>query len=166
MIEETVLVTKASSDIAWVQVERQSECGKCSAKSGCGTNMLSGYFDKRQKQLPIKNSLNVAAGERVIVGIDEGALVSSALSVYLLPLIIAFISAALASNLFTSVSLQQNELISIFSAIVGFAVTIVFIKRYYKSKHVEAKLQPTMLRKVPAVPLQQFIAVEGDYGVK
>ena len=159
MIEETVLVTKIDSGIAWIKLQRQSGCGSCGAKGGCGTQLLSGFFAKRQKELPINNTLDVKVGEQVIVGVDENALVRSALSIYLFPLLSAFLSAVFASFVFSGMAEQSRELFSIIFAAAGFVVSIVVVKIYYRKLHVDAHLNPTMLRKVnPGYKVQHAVS--------
>jgi len=87
MIEEVGRVVAREGDRVWIEAERQSSCGGCSAASGCGTQVLKGVFGRRSLRLPADDTTNAQVGEQVRFGLREEALLRGSLAVYLLPLL-------------------------------------------------------------------------------
>lgn len=86
MIEENALVVAVEGDSAWVETERRSSCGGCAAK-GCGTGALSKVLGARKQRLKVHNPVGARAGDSVVLGIEEKALLLGSLMVYILPLL-------------------------------------------------------------------------------
>lgn len=86
-IEEQGVVVAADEAWATIRVLRQSTCGSCSARSGCGNGVLSEVLGRRSLELRLVNSHRLCHGDRVTLGIPDRALVSGALAMYLLPLL-------------------------------------------------------------------------------
>jgi len=86
-IEERGTVVVADTDWATVRIQRQSTCGSCSARSGCGSGVLAEVLGRRAPELRVANTQALRSGDRVILGIQDDALVSGALVMYLLPLL-------------------------------------------------------------------------------
>ncbi|WP_018138081.1 MULTISPECIES: SoxR reducing system RseC family protein [unclassified Thioalkalivibrio] len=86
-IEEQGVVLAAEAHSARVRIERQSTCGSCSARTGCGSGVLSEVLGRKAVEVTIGHPGQLRAGDRVIIGIRDQALVSGALAMYLLPLL-------------------------------------------------------------------------------
>ncbi len=86
-IEEQGVVVAADDAWATIRVLRQSTCGSCSARSGCGNGVLSEVLGRRSMEIRLANSYGLCFGDRVTLGISDRALVSGALAMYLLPLL-------------------------------------------------------------------------------
>lgn len=87
MIEETATVLSRRGDRIRVQPERQSSCGHCAARSGCGTAVLSRYLGRREAPLELVDETGAQPGERIRLGISESALLRGSLTVYMVPLL-------------------------------------------------------------------------------
>ena len=96
MIEEEGSVTSVSGGLAQVACVRRTACGACSAQGACGTSLLERHFGRKPLALTAANAIGARPGDRVILGVPEGALVQAALGAYLVPLL-AMILAALGS---------------------------------------------------------------------
>ncbi|MDX1344563.1 MAG: SoxR reducing system RseC family protein [Sedimenticolaceae bacterium] len=117
MIEEIATVIKIEGEMMSVEIQRQSSCGACSVKSGCGTNLIASLFGKRRAMLSLPNTIHARPGDRVVLGIRENDLVSGSIRLYLLPLA-GLLLGALAGHL-----LAGTELFSIAGGLLGmFAV--------------------------------------------
>ncbi|MDX2503036.1 MAG: SoxR reducing system RseC family protein [Gammaproteobacteria bacterium] len=97
MIEEQATVVDREGDYVWVQTQRQSSCGQCSAKGGCGTQVLAKFLANKAAYVRCLNSHDVKIGDKVIIGIEESALLSGSFLMYLLPLLIMILFAGLAA---------------------------------------------------------------------
>lgn len=72
---------------AWIQTARQSACSHCQAGTSCGTSVLSRWFGRRQPRIRVPNALDLAVGQRAVIGIDDQVLVKASLIAYLMPLL-------------------------------------------------------------------------------
>lgn len=95
MIEQEAQVTGIDGTDALVAVQRQSSCGSCAAKSGCGTSVVASMFPQRQQRLRLANTIDAVAGDRVIIGLPEAGLQRASLLLYGAPLLGLLCGAAL-----------------------------------------------------------------------
>ncbi len=86
MIEEQARVVRLDGDLVEILIQKQSACGSCTAKSGCGTSLLANWFPQRRLTLRLNNHINAQAGDMVVLGLDEATLQRSSLLLYALPL--------------------------------------------------------------------------------
>ena len=87
MIEETARVVEVGADGVWVETSRQSSCGSCSSKGGCGTATLGKVLGQKPNRIRVLGELQVAVGDQVVIGINDGALLRGSLAVYMVPLL-------------------------------------------------------------------------------
>lgn len=106
MVEERGRVVAIEPGAIWVETIQRSGCQGCSAKSACGTGLLGDYLSSRgalSGASRIRVALNswdtaqISLNDTVIIGITENALASSAILIYLLPLV-TLVLAALAGD--------------------------------------------------------------------
>jgi sigma-E factor negative regulatory protein RseC len=86
VIEASARVVAVDGDRARVAVERQTACGSCAAKGGCGTRLISDWLPQRQLSFELDNQIGARPGDRVIVGLDESRMQRYALQLYAIPL--------------------------------------------------------------------------------
>lgn len=97
MIEERGRVLSVEPGAVWVETIRRSTCGSCQARDGCGQALLqrlgsgarSGFIRAISEQ-------PLAIGDEVIIGLAENAVLKASALVYVLPLLLLFLSAVLA----------------------------------------------------------------------
>ncbi|WP_273152206.1 SoxR reducing system RseC family protein, partial [Methylophaga thiooxydans] len=124
-------VTVISRDIhqVWVEAERQSTCGQCQARKGCGTGLLAKHVGQRFSRIAVKTSQDLRVGQQVMVTIPEQALLSGAVMMYLLPLLLMFVTAALAHIA------NSGELVEIIAGLSGLVAGFYFVKSRLKNKN-------------------------------
>ena len=130
MIEETARIVSVDGDGVWIEARRQSACGRCGVRSGCG----HGLMDELRKgpAVHLRVSLEGApdalvTGEQVVVGIDESALLQASLRVYALPLL-GFLLGAVLGDILTG-SDVGSAIGSVAGAVVGFISARAFQNR-------------------------------------
>lgn len=96
MIENPARVVRVEGELAWVRPESPSSCGACGGK-GCGSSIFVRLLHPREPEYAVLNPISAEAGEMVVVGIEEGALLRAALSGYLVPLLLLLCGALLGS---------------------------------------------------------------------
>lgn len=142
MIEERATVVRSDLSTVWVEVSRRSACAACASASTCGQKRLNDWFPGKKIEVPIDNPLKliVSSGQEVWVGLDEGALTSASIVVYLFPLIGLILLSLLASFF------QFSELFQIVSAMLGFISGLVVSRIVGTQRVATGEYQPRLLR--------------------
>ncbi|MEE4361288.1 MAG: SoxR reducing system RseC family protein [Pseudomonadales bacterium] len=89
MIEEAVRIVGLEQDRVWVEARRQSACGRCAARAGCGHGLLDQIQPGPVMHLLLPRPAQLRGleiGDRLVVGIEEQAILAASLRAYLLPL--------------------------------------------------------------------------------
>lgn len=147
MIEQNANVIRVEGEIAWLQVQRESTCGSCGVRKGCGTNTFSKVLGNRFSEIKALNKLDLKPGDNVTIALHESTLLKSALLMYMLPLVTMFLSAILGSWATQILSGQSNQAIIILFALSGLLFSFLFIKRFMKRHAASERFQPVVVRK-------------------
>ncbi len=144
MIEETAHVVAAGPDGVWVETQRQSACGQCAARKGCGTAVLSKVLGKKRSRVRVANpnQARVHVGDEVVIGIDESALVRGSMAVYLVPLLSLFLFGVLGQILARQLLLDSGEVLSIVFSLLGLLLGFTWARRYARG---DRRYQPVIL---------------------
>ena len=147
MIKQTAMVTSTEGDTAHVRVYRESTCGKCGVQKGCGTNVFSKVLGNKFSELTVSNAIHAEAGDIVILGLYESVLITSALLMYLFPLLMMFAGAIIVVLLeqWLQIGLGQGWIIlSSFSCLL---LAFLYINRQSRKYVKNKKYQPVILSK-------------------
>lgn len=144
MIEQEGRVLSLDGDSAEITIVRQSACGGCQAKSGCGTAVVGSLFPSRELKLRLPNTAHARAGDRVVVGLPEAALQVAALMLYGLPLV-AMLVAAIAGQTLAQSSGWQGEPAAILGGLSGLIGGLLITRRL---SHLGG-MRPVILRRLP-----------------
>jgi sigma-E factor negative regulatory protein RseC len=135
MIEQKATVISRDGELVWVEAERQSTCGQCQARKGCGTGMLAKHVGQRFSRLAVNTDLDLRVGQQVMVSIPEQALLSGALLMYLLPLLALFSAAAITRMI------GAGELAQIVAGLLGLCAGFFWVKRHISDKNPGIRVQ-------------------------
>ena len=135
MIEQKATIVELEDKIAWVQAERQSTCGQCAVRQGCGTGLLAKHVGKKFSRIAVSRTENMEPGQQVTVSIPEEALVQGAALMYLLPLLSMFAAAV------TIRTLGWGELAEIGAGIAGLAAGFYWVRFRLKTHAVQLDTQ-------------------------
>ncbi|MEJ4045233.1 SoxR-reducing system protein RseC [Erwinia sp. SLM-02] len=102
MMREWATVVSWQNGVATLHSEIKTSCSSCSARKGCGSHMLNKLGPKNAHVMKIASPDRLIPGQRIELGIAESSLLSSALLVYMSPLVGLFILAGLFQMLFHS----------------------------------------------------------------
>ena len=156
MIEESAVVVDVDNGFVWVETQRKTTCGACNANKGCGTAVLGKVLGQRRTRVRVINALDVAAGDQVVVGVEENAVVLGSFAVYTVPLLTMF-GFALAGELLASrLQLAFSEGFGILFAIAGLAVGFLWLTRFTRRIRRDPRYQAVVLRKVEPVGVIEF----------
>ena len=113
MMKEWATVASWDNGIATLYTEAKTSCNSCNARKGCGSHLLNKLGPEDAEVIKIASKQPLKAGQRIEIGIRESSLLSSALLVYMTPLLGLFIVAGLFQALF------HTDLASASGALLG-----------------------------------------------
>lgn len=146
MLEERAVILAVEHDadgqsIARLEITRKTACGLCGQTRGCGNSLWGKIFAHKSGSFMAHNPIEAQVGDGVIVGIDESAVMKSALLLYMLPLATMFIVAVLVS------SLTGNQLVVLLAAVLGLVLGLLWVKAHtIAGKSYFMGQQPKILR--------------------
>jgi sigma-E factor negative regulatory protein RseC len=146
MIEEQGKVVAVKDDWVWVQTERKTVCGQCSANKGCGTSVLAKVFGNKTSSIAVIKSLPVQVGDEVVIGIEENSLVKGSLLIYALPLVLLIAFGLLGEVVSAQVLLSNTDILTVLFSIFGFAVGFVWLKHISSQIRLDPRYQPKLLQ--------------------
>lgn len=100
-MQEKAVVVQVDSDFIWLDSnEGQSGCNTCSAKTQCGTGLLSEYLQQKSSQLRLyrRDFPQLKLGDKVLISIEENLLIKISLLIYGLPLLMLLLAALISAN--------------------------------------------------------------------
>ncbi len=148
MLVETGRVVAIDSDSLWVDTIRQSTCGSCAARKGCGHGLLNRYTDGKRgyiRVLPGSGGISdCAVDDQVRISIPEDVILRGSLIVYAVPLFCMLGGAALGSGLFSS----NGDMIAMVGAASGFGLGFALVRWHAWLHRDDRAFQPTFLEVV------------------
>lgn len=160
MIEQQAIIlaldssqTKAQS-LATIEVVRKTACGICGKTRGCGNAIWGKIFAHKMTSFKAENSIGALVGQHVIVGIDENAVMKSALLLYMAPLVTMFIGAILVSQF------NVSAVMEIIGAVIGLLVGYFWVKAHVTGRDYYQDQQPKILRLDADVTQEKMIKFE------
>lgn len=147
MIEETATVVERSDGFAWVETQRRSTCSSCSANKGCGTGALSRVLGQRTARMKVLNPIDAQIGDRVVVGMQEAALIRGSLAVYLAPLLSMLLLAIVGQSLAGQLGVTNPEPLTIVFGAIGLVLGGVWLRRFTRRIGSDERYQPVILRR-------------------
>jgi sigma-E factor negative regulatory protein RseC len=146
MIEEQGKVVAVKDDWVWVQTERKTVCGQCSANKGCGTSVLAKVFGNKTSSIAVIKSLPVQVGDEVVIGIEENSLVKGSLLIYAMPLILLIAFGLLGEVVSAQVLLSNTDILTVLFSVFGFAVGFIWLKHISSQIRLDPRYQPKLLQ--------------------
>ena len=148
MLVETGRVVAVEQDSLWVETIRQSTCGSCAARKGCGHGLLNRYADGRRGYIRVlpddSGNMDCAVDDQVRISIPEEVILRGSLVVYILPLLCTLGGALLGASLVDS----GSDLLTVLGAFAGFAVGFGLVRWHAARHRNDPSLQPTFLEVV------------------
>lgn len=147
MITENAIVVSIENNQTWIETQRKSACGQCSAKKGCGTSVLSKVIGNKLSKMKAINKINAHVGDEVVVGLNEQSLLKGAFMTYLLPLLYIFLFSFFGQFISELSQINNSELLVIAFAVLGFYIAMRQLKRFSTSIAENENYQPVILKK-------------------
>ena len=142
MIEERAVILSLDNVTrnATLEIERQNACGLCGQTRGCGNSIWGKLFAHQSNAFKAQNRINAKVGDSVIVGINEQALLKSAVLLYIMPLVTLFIGAILMQQIF------KTNAYAMLCALLGLVLGLLWVKGHTMSSRYFKLQQPVILR--------------------
>lgn len=146
MIKETATVIEREGEFAWVQANRKSVCGQCSANKGCGTHVLSKVVGNRINRVRALNRINASIGDEVTIGMPESTFLKTSLITYMMPLFM-LISFAMLGNVLAKQLLWTGNITEILFALAGLLLSLWLLRRFNQKIQYDKRYQPVVMKK-------------------
>ncbi len=147
MIEENAVITRCDDDgFAFVETERKSACGGCSATGVCGTSALSKVFGNKRSVVKALNPIGAGPGDNVVVGLQESALVNASLMFYLVPIVAMILTAIFAQAAAGWMGAARVELFSMLGGLFGLTGGLYLSRRFAERLSHDERYQAVILR--------------------
>ena len=148
MIEEHAVVVGIEQDVAMLEVVRRTPCGLCGQTRGCGISLWGRLFGHKPNIFRAINEIYARVGDSVIVGIAEQALLTSALTVYGVPLLTLLAGALLAGVIFPGDGLEIShaDRNAVIGAVVGLVLGLLWVKGHVTWRSLNPHYRPVILR--------------------
>ncbi|MEO1078075.1 MAG: SoxR reducing system RseC family protein [Pseudomonadota bacterium] len=120
MLTETGRVVGLDGDTVWIETLRQSTCGACSARSGCGHGLLNAALPGGSRAL-VKARLDsdlrrsISLQDQVEVALPERSFLTAAAALYLLPLVTAVLGALVAQAFWSDAGASADAAVALAS---------------------------------------------------
>lgn len=142
MIEEQAHVVEVRDQEVVIEASRQSACGQCAQKSDCGQSAIAQWAASKMVNISVDKPLdmNIAAGDTVLVGIDEQSFVKASVLLYLIPLLLMFAAGGVAT------AMSAVEWVVIVTSFTALIASFYLIKQASKKMAASAVYQLHILK--------------------
>lgn len=133
--QEGIVLEVIAGNLAKVKTSRHNDCENCGACPGNSAIVLEA-----------RNDIGAKPGQRVAVEVREINMLKAAFIVYILPLINTFIGAVVGGVLGERLLVSDLLWTQITGGIVGFSLSIIYIKFFDSAARMDVKMQPIIVR--------------------
>jgi sigma-E factor negative regulatory protein RseC len=143
MIEQEVEVLAVTEQALHLSKATESACSSC--KQTCAGSFVSRASSITDITIPSDQcSIQVAPGDRLVLGIDESNLVKSAFSIYLIPLVSLFVGAIAGAEAVSAIGFN-HDFGSLLGGMLGLLSSFLYLRRIRGKSDT---LNPIILRKI------------------
>lgn len=141
-VEGIARVVRVEGAVAWLEPEQTKACGGCASASACLATDPGKLADRlATRRFALANTDGLHVGERIMVGVNDGALLRAALTAYALPLAAMLTAGGLAEGAF------GNDLVSMAAMVAGLGFGLVAAHLAARRLAARGDLTPLFLRR-------------------
>ncbi|PSV26539.1 MULTISPECIES: SoxR reducing system RseC family protein [unclassified Photobacterium] len=145
MMRTLATVTAVEKGMVTVSCQQQTSCGHCASRDSCGTGIVTKAMPGRVHDVKIATQSPLSIGQVVEIGLSERSMLSSALLIYMLPLLFLLLGSALGQWVFVDLA-HSNELGVISSAVIATTLGLLIARHYAKRLEGNSAYKPTLIR--------------------
>ncbi len=161
MMTEEAEVVALDGDHAWVEAQRRTACGSCTASKGCGTGIISRLLSGRRMRIRVENDIAAVIGDRVLVAIADEVLVRGSLMAYMVPLLSLFAGALLGDFLQPVLADPEGEGLVILMGFAGLALGCLGLRRFSRALASDDRYNARIIERLrPASPITWTVSGE------
>lgn len=142
MIEQSATVVAVDGDTVWVETQRTSACGACAKNRGCGAGTFAKAFGFASPRLRVTAGGGAQVGERVVIGIDERALVRGSFAAYVAPILFMMGFALAGETVFPG-----SDPLTLICGAAGLGAGLLWLRRYSRRVAGDGRFQPVILHR-------------------
>lgn len=141
-------VQKVDADGVWLSTPTSTSCSSCEQQGHCSSGLIAKALPVRQQQLFLAGRVDLLPGQQVEIAVAPGAVLQSALRVYLLPLLV-FLAVLVLGN-----SAEWPEWLQLLIALSLTTGVLAWVRHI--ESHQSAQLEIRLLRVLPQLAIQQL----------
>ncbi|OAN12581.1 transcriptional regulator [Photobacterium jeanii] len=145
MMRSLATVVAVEPQAITVSCQQETSCGHCASRDSCGTGIVSKAVPGRAHTMTITTTEKVAVGDVVEIGLAEKSMLSSALLVYLLPLLFLIVGTVAGQWWFIDLA-QGSELGVIASAVSCAAIGLAVARFIARRIEGQSAYTPSLIR--------------------
>lgn len=149
MMEQDATVLASEGDSAQVEIARTPACSGCAEQAACGTAAVGKWLSRRRLEVRVHNPIGALPGDRVVIGISEGALTWASVAAYLVPVLGLLLGAGTAQALLDS---GAGEAAVIVGGGAGLAAGLAWLAGFAKRRRRDPAFRAVVLRRVTGLP--------------
>ncbi|WP_406610857.1 SoxR reducing system RseC family protein [Agarivorans sp. JK6] len=142
LIIETAKVVEVSDGYAKVECVSKSACGSCASADNCGNSAIAKAFPTRIHQLRVKLTETVEVGDQIELALNAKNMLQSALLVYLVPIAMLIIGAALGK--FITMQGFAGEWAIAICTLLGLALGFLLVRGFTRYFARQPRYRPQM----------------------
>ncbi len=148
MNEEVAEVVAVEKGRIRLVARRVSQCGSCAARFGCGHGLLDGMGRERVVHIELPRTSvpdDVQIGQRLLLAVPDGAILSASLAVYGPPLL-----GLLSGALIVSMLVPGADVAAVAGSGIGFVVGWLIVRRHRNvGAHLDMRCRRLPAERVP-----------------
>lgn len=132
------IVSEKKGEYALVRPTNHTSCdsGHCCQGEGISKAVIE-----------VRNEINANVGDKVIFEAKEVGMIKVAFIVFILPLLLGFLGAAIGWHMSGAIGINA-QITAIFGGIMFFIISMIIIKMYEKYVSENSRLKPVIIRKI------------------
>ena len=135
LLERILRVVEIRGGIAWAVPEAAGGCSSCASASRCGSAGVAARLALDAATLP-----SPSVGDRIVVGIEDGAVTEAAVTAYLIPMLAMMLAAGIAG------AWSHSDQVAALAAAAGLALGVLAARLRARRPAVRNRLVPRFLR--------------------
>lgn len=145
LVEGIARVVAVDGRVVWLEPEQTTSCGGCASSGLCGASGIGTTASRlAMRRFPLTNEPGLVMGERVVVGVDERALLKASGTAYALPLVV-MLGAGLVAQ-----SLAESDAITMVTMVIALGVGLVGARWGARWLGARGQLAPRFIRRAGA----------------